>query len=441
MLKVAKFAVAMALGTVAASALVAGDAQAAERRNQAASANTRVSAAFGRVYAPVDTAIKASNWTAADAALPAVAPAASTPFEHFLAAQLDYQIAAGTQNAARQATAINAMIDSNGAPAEMAPRLALASAQLSYQARNYAVAAQRAAQAIQLGNTDPAAPIIQLDALFRAGQADQGLVLANQMIAAAEAAGRPAPEDVYSIAARGLQSANRNADLVQLLAKRATAYPTAFNQRVAGIVYLQMTPNLPRPVQISVMRALLAGNAFSGAAQDSRAALLEHVRNLADSGLPNESLTAIRAAQSAGVVTTGDAAFNEVAQLQQTKLAADRAGLPASERSAIANPEARFAVRIGDAYLGYNEYAKAEALFAAALGKTGVDADQTNLDLGIARFHQGNMAGAQEAFGRVHGAYDFAARLWEGVVRARLAPATPPAPVPPATPAAPAQAH
>lgn len=433
MVKVAKLAVALALGSVAMGALVASDAQAAERRNRNAEASTRVSAAFGSAYQPVDTAIKASNWAAADAALPAVIAAASTPFERYLAAQLDYLIGSGLQNNERVLTAVNAMIDSTGAPADMAPRLALAAAQMAYNARNYPVAAQRAGQAVQLGNTDPAAPIIQLDSLFRAGQADQGLALANQMIAAAEAAGRPVQEDVYSIAARGLQTAHRNAELVQLLAKRAATYPTPFNLRVAGIVYLQMTPDVPRSVNISVMRALLAGDVFSGSGQDARVALLEHARNLGDAGLPNESLAVVRAARTAGVVASDDASFNEVVSLQEGKLAGDRAGLAASERTAVASPEARFAVRVGDAYLGYGDFAKAEAMFTAALGKNGVDADQANLDLGIARFGQGNMAGAQEAFARVRGAYDFPARLWEGVIRARTAPATPPAPTPPAS--------
>jgi hypothetical protein len=94
------------------------------------------------------------------------------------------------------------------------------------------------------------------------------------------------------------------------------------------------------------------------------------------------------------------------------RVRADRASLVAGEKAALAAATARPALATGDAFMSYGDYAKAAALYRAALGKSGVDADLANLRLGIALARSGDKAGAQTALSAVKGNRGSIAQLW-----------------------------
>ena len=105
-------------------------------------------------------------------------------------------------------------------------------------------------------------------------------------------------------------------------------------------------------------------------------------------------------------------AFSGLYPAVSGKVAADKASLPGAEKSALAAAAARPAMVTGDAYLGYGEYAKAAALYRAALTKSGADKDLINLRLGIALARSGDKAGATAAFNAVSGSRAAVAKLW-----------------------------
>ena len=94
------------------------------------------------------------------------------------------------------------------------------------------------------------------------------------------------------------------------------------------------------------------------------------------------------------------------------KVAADKASLAASAATATKSANARAALNVGDAYYGYGDYAKAAAMFRAALGKPGVDTASANLKLGEALTMSGDKAGAKAAFEAVTGARADIAKYW-----------------------------
>lgn len=436
MRKVAKLVAALTItASVASLANTAADAQ---RRNRggdaapAAAAAPTVSRAFGTAFGPVNTAIVAQDWATADATLPALKASAVTPYELFLAAQTEFRIASGTRNNARQLTSIDAMIESNGAPEADRARLYVAAGQLAYNAGDYAKASTRLAQAVALGNATIETQTLNIDAMFRSGRTSEGLTAGSALIASEKAAGRAAPETVYSLMARALQEADRDADLAALLIERMQAFPTDFNYRTAALVYLRVVPADDRNLNIDTLRFVLAGQAAN-----DRRIYLEHVQNLAEEGLPYEVIQVINAARSSGTVPATDATFNGIADTQEAKLAEDRSSLPGLERRALASPEARLATVAGDANLGYQNNARAEELYTAALTKTGANADLLNTRIGIARFQAGNFAGAIEAFDRVQTPLRRPlAQMWTTLTRTRIAAAAPAAPAAPApTPA------
>ena len=426
MRKVAKLVAALTItASLAGLASTSADAQRRNRGGEpAAPAAPTVSRAFGTAFAPVNTAIVAQDWATADATLPALKAAAATPYEQFLAAQTEFRIASGTRNAARQLVSIDAMIDSNGAPEADRPRLLVAGGQLAYNSGDYAKATSRLAQAVALGNATIETQTLHIDAMFRSGQTSEGLAAGAALIAAEKAAGRPAPETIYSLMARSLQEADRDADLSALLLDRMEAWPTAFNYRTAALVYLRVVPAENRNLNIDTLRFVIAGEAAN-----DRRIYLEHVQNLAEEGLPFEALEVIRAARASGAVAATDATFNSIADTQEPKLAEDRSSLPGLERRALASPEARLATVAGDANLGYQNNARAEELYTAALTKNGADADLLHTRIGIARYQAGNHAGAIESFQRVQSALRSPlARMWITLTRAKMAAAAPAAP-------------
>jgi tetratricopeptide (TPR) repeat protein len=67
----------------------------------------------------------------------------------------------------------------------------------------------------------------------------------------------------------------------------------------------------------------------------------------------------------------------------------------------------------GDAFLNYDQPAKAEEFYTKALGMAGANKERAMTRLGIAQLDQGKTAEAQETFAKVAGARRAIALLWD----------------------------
>ena len=402
------------------------------RRNREAApaptGNPAVSRAFGTAYAPLNTATTARDWPTAETALTALKAVAVSPYELYLTSQMEFRIASGMENRPRQLTAVVGMIESNGAPAADATRILVAGGQLAYNAEQYASAAAYIERAIAAGasTTTEGLPLLRLDSLLRSNQLDAAVAYFGGLDAAGAADDR-----MYGITARGLQEAGRESELTALLIRRVGLFPTHLNIRASILSYLQNAPE-DRGQTIDLMRLM-----YRSGAMNDRRYYLEYISNLVEDGLPAESIAIIAAGRSANLIPAGDTTFREIESGQRDKLTDDRASLPTTERRAAAAADGRLARLAGDAYLGYENYTKAEEMYQLALTKSPSDSDLINTRIGITRFTAGNYAGAGQAFALVTGARGSIARMWEGLVRGRIAEAAAAA-APPATPAVPA---
>lgn len=128
---------------------------------------------------------------------------------------------------------------------------------------------------------------------------------------------------------------------------------------------------------------------------------------------PAEVLKVLDEGLAAGKLQASDVFVSDNRTVAQARLAADKASLPALERDANA-PTATVAtiVAAGDAFLSYDQAAKAEGFFTKALTKPGVDADRALTRLGIAQLDQGKTAEAQATFAKVGGVRKPIAQLW-----------------------------
>ena len=119
---------------------------------------------------------------------------------------------------------------------------------------------------------------------------------------------------------------------------------------------------------------------------------------------PGEAKAVLDAAVAKHILTlSGNRNAMEISQITGGKVAADKASLPASDKSARAAATARSAVSTADAYLGYGQYSQAVDLYTVALAKGGADANLINTRIGIAKFRAGDKAGAKDAFAKVSG--------------------------------------
>jgi hypothetical protein len=224
-------------------------------------------------------------------------------------------------------------------------------------------------------------------------------------IAAADRAGKPLGPEVTE---RALAIAWNNRlpaarDLAVANLKRS---PNAKSWRTAIKIY-EGTSNLQAVDKVDLFRLQRVTNSFEGEGD-----YFPYVDALLTRGLPGEAKAVLDEAFAASKLDRSKATWREMHSSAAARVAADRATLAAGERSALAAGTARPALATGDALLGYGEYARAAALYRAALGKSGVDKDLANLRLGIALARSGDKAGATAALNAVKGSRAGIAQMW-----------------------------
>jgi hypothetical protein len=152
--------------------------------------------------------------------------------------------------------------------------------------------------------------------------------------------------------------------------------------------------------------------ARTGAMKD-RSDYIEYIQNADPRRLPGETLKIAEAGVASGALKSNDGFVADVLTQARARVAADRASLPNLERDARAG-SASGATVIGaaDAFLSYDQPAKAEELYKIALTKAGVDTARALTRLGIAQLDQGKYAEAQATFARVEGPRKPLAQMW-----------------------------
>jgi tetratricopeptide (TPR) repeat protein len=350
--------------------------------------------------APVLTAVRASDWAAAAAALPAADAAARGADAKYTIAQVRLRIGINTSDTALQSRAIDDLIASGGAqPGEMA-NLYRQQMQFARTAGDNAKAERAMAQLTALNPNDTT--MIEADAVQKGNARDYpGAIAAYQRaIQITRTANQPVPERWR----RQLVALAYNGHLPQLsgfVREWLTSAPTPANWHDALAIAAEQNADLKLDA-FRLMRAAGAMNSegdfiqFSQAANAVRA--FGEVQAVLQDGLQRNLI--VRNAPYA----------RETLALATRRATDDRASLAESRRSALAGT-AVAALNMGDAYYGYGQYAEAAELYRAALQK-GTDANIGNLRLGAALAQGGQRPQAEAAFRAVTGAGADLAQLW-----------------------------
>lgn len=355
---------------------------------------------------PLRAAVAAQQWDAALAALPAAQAAAQGTDAKYFVADIMLRIGLGKQDVPMQAQAIDAIIASGGAPAGDLPTLYRNQGALAAQAGNRQKAEAAFTKASELLPNEPEILIDLAKVKNDLRKPQEAVQLLERAIEVKKASGQPVHESWYKYALKLAFDGRMAPQSVKLSRALIAAYPTKENWRDALLIYRDVN-TLDKDSTLDLLRLGRVSGALAGerdwyelAELLDNAALLAEAKAVLDEG----------AAQK--MVDLNKAVFRDLHNKVKNRLAGDRASLPGEEAKAMAAANGVLALRIGDAWMGYGEYARSAALFRAAATKGGVDPNVANMRLGIALALGGDKAGAEAAFRSVTGARADVAAFW-----------------------------
>jgi predicted Zn-dependent protease len=165
--------------------------------------------------------------------------------------------------------------------------------------------------------------------------------------------------------------------------------------------------NLSDAQTLDTLRLARATGALSG---DADFHLFAYSASAASS--PGEARSLLDEAIAAKQIDPNKPLFRDINSTLKTNKVMAKADLPQLAKEALGGSAARLALRTGDAYYGYGDYARAAELYRAALTKSGADASLINLHLGMALARAGDKAGATAALNAVTGPQSELAKFW-----------------------------
>lgn len=355
---------------------------------------------------PAIQAVSNNDWAAAEAALPAADAAARGADAKYVIAQIRLRMGINTNNAQLQARAIDDLIASGGAlPAEM-PGLFENQARLAAAAGDQAKADRALAQLAALNPNDPNARMRMAQARIAQQDWAGALQIYQQIAQGEQQAGRPLTEDLRKRLLTAAYRGRMGPQAITYVRELVTAFPTASNWHDALVIYGEMGGG-GDSAKLDIYRLMRAAGAMS-AEQDyvtyadvaMQGAMYGEVKAVLEEGIARNAIS-----------TNAGWARERLATANQ-RIASDRPTLAGERAAALAGNNATTALRTGDAFFSYGQYAEAAELYRAALQKGGADANLVNMRLGEALALGGQRADAEAAFRAVTGPRAELAQFW-----------------------------
>jgi tetratricopeptide (TPR) repeat protein len=402
-------AVALVLG---GAVVVAAPAEAKKKPEAAQPAQNSITLTKEEraAMAPVQTAITAKDWAAAQAGLPAAIAAATSPGGRYAIGRFQLEIGLGTNNVAMQSQGLENLIASGKVEAGDLPTIYRNQGVLANNAGNKAKAEAAYSKVVELSPNDPEALISLAQVKNDLKKPAEAVQLISRAIDLKRAAGQPVDESWYKYALKLAFDGRSNPALREATQKLSrdlvAAYPTKENWRDSILIFRD-TNNLDAAADLDVLRFMRASNALAGERD-----WYDLVDGLYKAGNYAEAKAVLDDGAAKKMIDPKKAAFAELVRLTNARMAGDRASLGGEESKAMAAATGVSALKIGDAYYGYGENAKAIALYRAALTKGGVDSNLVNTRLAMALLASGDRAGAEAIFRSLTGARQNLGAFW-----------------------------
>ncbi len=403
--------VALVLGGASVVATAPADAQKKKKGDAAAAAQgPQLSKEERAALLPVQTAITAKDWAAAQAALPAALSAATSAGGRYYVARFQLEIGVATNNVALQAQGIDNLLASGQVGAADLPPIYRNQAILANNSGNKAKAEAAYAKLVELTPNDPEAHISLAQIKNELRKPAEAVQLITRAIELKRASGQKVDESWYKYALKLAFDGRSNPALREASQKLSrdlvAAYPTKENWRDSILIFRD-TNNLDAAADLDVLRFMRASGSLAGERD-----WYDLVDGLYKAGNYAEAKAVLDDGAAKRMIDPKKAAFAELVRLTNARMSGDRASLPGEESKAMAAATGASALKIGDAFYGYGEHAKAIALYRAALAKGGVDANLVNTRLAMALLASGDRAGAETAFRALTGPRQNLGAFW-----------------------------
>ncbi|AQR72916.1 tetratricopeptide repeat protein [Sphingomonas sp. LM7] len=410
---VSKLAMATVL-TLGASAL--GSAPAfAQKDKQAAAPELKVSEEFRKPAAAADVALKAKDLATADTQISAAEAVAKNDDEKYYSAYLRLLLELERKNETGQMKALSILASSPKTPPD---RIKVYGAIYNYMVGAELIKQRKASEAIapllkarELGSTESDLPVLLANAYSATGKPAEAIAEVSRAIEATKAAGRKPPADWYKFAIPKVNATGDRVATADWLKRFIAEYPTAQNWRWAiQITRLASPAGAGKTDKLNLYRLMRATNALA-----DRGDYADYGFAAQQAGLPWEAVSVIDEGRKSGKIPAGDADVGRTYTASQAAVKSEGSLETLAKQSAAAK-DGRTAQQTGDAFLASGNYARAVELYDVALQKGSVDADEVNLNRGVALRALGRKDEARTAFQAVKGAYANTALLWQASV-------------------------
>jgi tetratricopeptide (TPR) repeat protein len=404
--------VALVLGGASVVATAPADAQKKKKGEAAQPANAGITLTKEEraALAPVQTAITAKDWATAQAGLTTAASAVTSPGGRYAIGRFQLEIGLGSNNIAMQSQGLDNLIASGLVEAKDLPVMYRNQAVLANNAGNKAKAETAYARAIELNPNDPEVMISLAQVKNDLKKPVEAVQLISRAIEVKRAAGQPVDESWYKYALKLAYDGRSNPALREASQKLSrdlvTAFPTKENWRDSVLIFRE-TNNLDAAADLDVLRFMRASGSLAGERD-----WYDLIDGLYKAGNYAEAKAVLDDGTAKRMIDPKKAAFAELVRLTNARMAGDRASLNGEESKAMAAATGASALKIGDAFYGYGEHAKAIALYRAALTKGGVDSNLVNTRLAMALLASGDRAGAEAAFRALTGPRQNLGAFW-----------------------------
>lgn len=399
---------------IAAKAAVT-NAETAYRAARGNAARTQAKAGLDSALAALGTALQAEKGMIDQAFA-----ASTTPDDKFIAGQLAVNLGGLASDKGMQRRGLQAMLESGRVTGADVGKYNFYIGGMAYDMRDFPGARAAFTNAIAAGYTENGVEALLADAYINDNQVAEGLRILQQATAKQGAA---APEDWLR---RGVVTAYkaRSADYaVSFSSQLVNNYPSTENWALAVSVVRDLG-KFQQQEQIDLLRLMERTKSYSEARD-----YIEYVQSADPRRLPGEALKIINSGIASGKLDPKDPFVTDAKTMATARIPADKASLVGLERDArAANSTAATAMAAGDAYLSYDEDAKAAEMYQIALGKPGVDTARILTRLGIAQADTGRYAEAQATFAKVDGVRKPIAALWSAYAASKAKAAAAPAP-------------
>ncbi|MFM5883811.1 MAG: hypothetical protein ACKOQ3_00510 [Novosphingobium sp.] len=392
-----------------------------EAKAAIAAAANAVNAASGKTARAAartnyDAAVKAlgDKLTAEKAQLEQFRAAGTTPDDKYAYGQMAFALGKLADDKGLQRIGLSASVESGKLPPDQAAEFNFFVGALAYDMRDYTASRTALQAAASAGYTKNDVEGMLAEAYINDNQPAAGLKILQDAVAKKGAA---APEDwlrrgevVAYQAKLPDQAASFGAQLVR-------GYPTIQNWALA-IAVLRDLSRYPSQDMIDLLRLMDRTSSYMEARD-----YIDYIEAADARRSPGEVLKVLNAGVASGKLTAGNQTVAEARTIATQRLAGDKASLPGLDRDGrAAGATAVVAMAAADAYLSYDQPAKAAELYQIALTKPGVDTARALTRLGIAQVDMGQAAAAQATFAKIEGPRKAMALLWSAYAAGKAAP-------------------